>query len=205
MDSSIVFFGDSITASNRSEWMPLGDGYVSILADLFKSDKRLNHFKLINSGINGHTITDLLNRYVQDVIRHRPKGVVIKIGINDAYLDFHESSQGSDIHTYQEGLHRLVASIKEKLPHTKLILFTPYLIVDSQADEFYQKMTAYGKVMKSLGSQHGLPVLDIQAVFDMAVKSIPAEAWADDQIHPHHEGHDLIARAAFTFLQGHLP
>jgi len=204
MSAKIVFFGDSITAASRNDLRPLGEGYVSILADLFKSDSRLAHWEVINSGINGNTVKDLLNRYGQDVIAYRPDVVVINIGINDAYLDFIEPVDGGEIRMYQSGLQGLIRDLTQALSHSKLVLFTPYLIVNSRSDEFYQKMTTYGEAVKTLGAHQGIPVFDVQAVFDEAVKTTPAEAWADDQIHPHREGHDLIAKAAFDFLQRNL-
>jgi lysophospholipase L1-like esterase len=65
-------------------------------------------------------------------------------------------------------------------------------------------MNEYCEVVKSQGQKRTIPVLDVQSVFDTAVKQRPAREWAEDQIHPQHEGHSLIASAAFAFLKDQI-
>lgn len=204
MISKIVFFGDSITAANRNAHTPLGDGYVSILKDMFDSDKQLENIQFVNSGVNGHMVGDLLNRYQMDVIDHQPDAVVIKIGINDAYNQFISGNHEYSVQRYSSGLEKLVREIRAGLPRTQLFLLTPFLISDSKSEAFYRVMNEFCGVVKVLGNKFAIPVLDVQSVFDSAVKLKPASEWADDHIHPQHEGHALIAKALFTFLKGHL-
>ncbi|MBC8375698.1 MAG: hypothetical protein H8E26_06595 [FCB group bacterium] len=204
MISKIVFFGDSITAANRNLHNPLGDGYVSMLKDLFSFDTELDGIQFVNSGVNGHMVGDLLNRYQEDVLDHKPDAVVIKIGINDAYNDFISGGGSRHIRKNATGLDKLVQNLHTGLPMAQFFLFTPYLISDSKSETFYLRMSEYCDVVKSVAQKYTIPVLDIQSVFDIAVKQKPAREWADDQIHPHHEGHALIAKAAFTFLKRHI-
>ncbi|NQT62063.1 MAG: hypothetical protein HQ556_03805 [Candidatus Marinimicrobia bacterium] len=204
MISKIVFFGDSITAASRNLHNPLGDGYVSMLKDLFSFDADLGGIQFINSGVNGHMVGDLLNRYHADVLDHQPGAVVIKIGINDAYNDFISGGGSSHIRKYATGLDKLVQHLRTGLPMAQFFLFTPYLISDSKSEIFYLRMSEYCEVVKSLGNKYTIPVLDVQSVFDIAVKQKPALEWADDQIHPHYKGHALIAKAAFAFLKRHI-
>lgn len=204
MISKIVFFGDSITAANRSPIVPLGVGYVSILKDLFSANTDLKEVQFINSGVNGHIVGDLLGRFHVDVLAHQPDAVVIMIGINDAYNDFFVDSAGRQVQNYEIGLDKLINELQAGLPQVKFFLFTPYLISDSKSDVFYLKMEEYCEVVKKLGINHDIPVLDIQSVFDSAVEMKPAKEWADDQIHPFQEGHALIARAVYTFLEEHI-
>jgi len=204
MISKIVFFGDSITAANCNVQNLLGNGFVSILKDMFSSDIQLKNIQFVNSGVNGHIVQDLMKRYDLDVVNHQPDAVVIKIGINDAYNDFMAGNDNGQIKNYELGLQRLIGKLLKRLPHTQLFLFTPYLISDSKFEAFYLKMSEYCGVVKGLGEYFDIPVLDVQSIFDTAVKLKPAREWADDQIHPHRDGHAHIARAAFPFLKGHL-
>ncbi|MBT4035838.1 MAG: hypothetical protein HOB84_15770 [Candidatus Marinimicrobia bacterium] len=203
MISKIVFFGDSITAASRTILNPLGNGYVSILKELFLADSGLGRIQFVNSGVNGHMVGDLLNRYQADVMDHKPNAVVIKIGINDAYNDFIAGGDRKQIQNYATGLDKLIHNLQAGLPKAQFSLFTPYLISDSNSEIFYLRMSEYCDVVKSLGDKYSIPVLDLQSVFDTAVKQKPAREWAEDQIHPQHDGHALIARAAFTFLKEH--
>ncbi|MBT3253823.1 MAG: hypothetical protein HN995_08320 [Candidatus Marinimicrobia bacterium] len=204
MISKIVFFGDSITAAYRTVHNPLGDGYVSILKDLFSTNSDLGGIQFVNSGINGHMVGDLLKRYQADVLDHKPDAVVIKIGINDAYNDFISGGGGNHIRKYVTDLDRLIHILGTDLPLAQLFLFTPYLISDSSSEPFYLRMNEYCEVVKSQGQKRTIPVLDVQSVFDTAVKQRPAREWAEDQIHPQHEGHSLIASAAFAFLKDQI-
>ncbi|MBZ0290990.1 MAG: hypothetical protein K8L99_00335 [Anaerolineae bacterium] len=70
---NIVFFGDSLTAGN------FGVNYVNKLALLLPG----HHF--YNEGVNGDTSLNLYRRVDRDVIDRQPDGVVIMIGVNDAY------------------------------------------------------------------------------------------------------------------------
>ena len=204
MISKIVFFGDSITAASRNFHNDLGNGYVSILKNMFNSEKQLENIQFINSGVNGHMVGDLLRRYQEDVLDHHPDAVIIMIGINDAYNDFSTGNDGNEIQIYHAGLEKLINNLQAGLPQAQFFLFTPYLITDSNSDEFYLKMNEYCGVVKTLGGKYALPVFDVQSVFNTAVKFKPACEWADDQIHPHREGHALIAKASFTFLEALL-
>ncbi|NQV40842.1 MAG: SGNH/GDSL hydrolase family protein [Candidatus Marinimicrobia bacterium] len=205
MISKLLFFGDSITAGNRTAIHPLGDGYVSILKDLFAMEHYLEGITFVNSGVNGHMVGDLLNRYHTDVLDHQPDAVVIKIGINDAHDDFISGLANSDLHKYETGLKMLIQNLRTDLPRAQFFLLTPYLISDLKTEAFYVVMQEYCSVVKALGEKFEIPVLDIQEVFDSAVSIKPASEWADDQIHPHREGHALIANALFTLLENHLP
>ncbi len=68
----IVFFGDSLTQGT------LGVNYVDKVAALLRG----HHF--LNEGVNGDTSLNLYRRVEQDVIAHKPDGVLIMVGINDA-------------------------------------------------------------------------------------------------------------------------
>ncbi len=202
---TIVFFGDSITNGYSDIHPPLGTGYVSILQDMFYGNEHFKESMLINSGINGNTVEDLLQRYSQDVVAHQPDVVVTKIGINDAY-HYHMSGYEDEtrLQAYNSGLKQLLGLLHKDLPRVQLFLFTPYYISDLKTDNLYMTMDKYCRVVKKLGAIMNIPVLDIQAIFDQAIITKPAKEWAEDQIHPSIEGHTLIAEAACRFLQQYL-
>ena len=68
----IVFLGDSLTQGT------IGINYVDRVAQQLRG----HHF--INAGVNGDTTLNLFRRVEQDVIAHKPDGVLILVGINDA-------------------------------------------------------------------------------------------------------------------------
>jgi lysophospholipase L1-like esterase len=68
----LVFFGDSMTAGIY------GGSYVDEVA------KRLPGHEIINAGVGGNTVINLLRRVDDDVIDLEPDGVFVTIGGNDA-------------------------------------------------------------------------------------------------------------------------
>ena len=202
--SKIVFFGDSITAGNKSPNAPLGEGYVSVLAEMFHSDTKFENLQVINSGVNGHTVQDLLERYKEDVVAHVPDHIIIKIGINDAYNNYMNGQRAAPLGKYVRDYDQLIEKLKMTLPSTQIRLLTPYFICGSSDDRFYQLMSLYVHSVYAIGKKHGLRVLNVQEVFDKAVQFIPATSWAADRIHPDREGHELIAGYVYDFLEDSL-
>ena len=77
----LVCLGDSITAANRLfSQNGLGEGYVSMLPSL------LPDFQICNKGIDGFTISRVLQKVRQDCICLSPDFVTIQIGINNIGL-----------------------------------------------------------------------------------------------------------------------
>ncbi len=70
----IVFFGDSITDSgrDRNDVQSLGNGYVKILADKLRPIYPDTDIELINKGVSGDEVGDLLARVQSDVIALKP-------------------------------------------------------------------------------------------------------------------------------------
>ena len=68
----IVFLGDSLT------WGGYGGSYLDELVRL------LPEHSLINAGDGGNTVLNLLRRLDDDVLSHKPDGVFVMVGGNDA-------------------------------------------------------------------------------------------------------------------------
>ncbi|MCF7809297.1 MAG: hypothetical protein K9N38_12330 [Candidatus Marinimicrobia bacterium] len=198
--SKILFFGDSITAGNRSPDAPLGEGYVSVIAEMFQCDSNYEHMEVINSGINGHTVQDLLSRYEEDIVAQNPDHLLIKIGINDAYKNYMDGIRAYQLGNYVRDYDRLLSKLKVALPDTSIRLLTPYFICGSSDDGFYQLMSLYVHSVKALGAKHDLEVFNVQEIFDKAVQIMPSTSLAADRIHPQREGHELIAGYLYEFL-----
>lgn len=68
----LVFLGDSLT------WGGYGGNFVAEVAKL------LPQHEVINTGMGGDTVVNLLDRLDEDVLAHKPDGVFVMIGGNDA-------------------------------------------------------------------------------------------------------------------------
>ncbi|NQV29953.1 MAG: hypothetical protein HQ508_03605 [Candidatus Marinimicrobia bacterium] len=201
MISTMLFFGDSITAAGRTLQQPLGQGYVSQLAEFLAHDPLFCEAKVINSGINGNTVGDLLSRVDQDVVQHYPDIILIKIGINEAHNDFMSGIQLSELKRFEQDYKSLLNHLRTRLPQCQIILLTPFYISDTQKDGLYSRVAEYIQIVKSLGKANNFHVLDTQTIFDKAVVEKPARLWAEDGVHPVSEGHKLMAAEIYKQLK----
>ena len=105
----IVFFGDSITDCDRdkSDAASLGNGYVKVLADKLRPIYPDMDIELINKGVSGNEVCDLLARVQTDVIGLKPDAVVIMIGINNVIHQFKIGKQ-LDLVKFESDLNELL-------------------------------------------------------------------------------------------------
>ena len=92
-DDIVIFFGDSITESNKTkdEWAivsdAIGNGFVNMINSHYYLNTDLN-LRIINKGTSGDRTFDLIERIDQDVFSYKPNHVFIMIGINDIWRIF---------------------------------------------------------------------------------------------------------------------
>ena len=91
-NSSLLFIGDSITDCER-DWTGgkndgLGRGYVSMVDSELQNSWPPNPLRILNRGINGNCVTDLEDRWDDDVLAHNPDWLSVMIGINDVWQQY---------------------------------------------------------------------------------------------------------------------
>src|SRR5260221_14302653 len=75
--SRVVFFGDSLTEGTN------GASYLRLLAERVRAEQALAAVELVNAGVGGDTVVNLLRRMERAVVAQAPDGVVVFIGCND--------------------------------------------------------------------------------------------------------------------------
>ena len=102
----------------------MGSGYPCLI----HADLCLNRtdIEVLNCGISGNRVANLLARWKKDCIDLRPDVISILIGVNDVW---HEQShqEGVDAELFEETYRVLLRYTKRMLPETKLILLGAYL------------------------------------------------------------------------------
>jgi lysophospholipase L1-like esterase len=73
----VVFFGDSLTEGTH------GVSYLAVLRSMLAETPARADVRLINAGVGGDTVENLLRRVATDVTSHDPDWVVVLIGAND--------------------------------------------------------------------------------------------------------------------------
>lgn len=196
----ILFQGDSITDCLRGSYDSgafMGSGYPCLIQSDLCLDR--TDIEVLNCGISGNRVTNLLARWKKDCINLRPDVISILIGVNDVW---HEQShqEGVDAELFEETYRVLLRCTKRMLPETKLILLGAYLTHGTATDGtqwggFYKEVALRNALTRRLAAEFGAEFLDLQRLFDEACEKLPPEHWTQDGVHPTAAGHRLIANA----------
>ena len=196
----ILFQGDSITDCLRSSYDSgafVGSGYPCLI----QADLCLNRtdIEVLNCGISGNRVTNLLARWKKDCINLHPDVISILIGVNDVW---HELSQqeGVDAELFEETYRVLLRYTQRTLPEAKLILLGAFLTHGTatdgtQWDGFYKELALRNSITHRLAAEFGEEFLDFQKIFNEACEMLSPEHWTQDGVHPTAVGHRLIANA----------
>ena len=197
----ILFIGDSISDFDRAR--PVGEGlfnawgtsYVANVGATLACAYPELGLRVVNMGISGNQVRDLLARWQSDVLDLKPDWVSVLIGINDVWRQF-DCPQMPETHVspeeYRAGYEEL---IHPTLPLVKgMVLMTPYFMEPNRADPMRSRMDQYGQIVRELAQRHGLVFVDLQAGWDQLFQHMHPCNIAWDRIHPNQIGHMHIAR-----------
>ncbi|MDG2236049.1 MAG: SGNH/GDSL hydrolase family protein [Flavobacteriaceae bacterium] len=210
--SKVIFLGDSITQAAESEE---GEGtYKGFITSLKENIGQ--EMELINKGIGGNKVPDLLLRYKNDVLELKPNIVFIYIGINDVWHKYDWGS-GTDIDIYENGLRKIISEIKTT--GAKIILCTPTVIGENigefklvnnfkyieTTDIMNNDLDAFSDVVRNLSSEFNTELLDLRKKFKDYISKNNMENLSKgiltyDGVHLNNEGNKLIADEMIKFL-----
>ena len=196
--TKILFQGDSITDTGRSREkdFDMGCGYASLVT------AELNHsypgeYELLNRGISGNRIPDLVARMKCDMINLQPDVISILIGVNDVW---HEIDYKNGVRTelFEELYDILVQELKRELPDMRLIIMEPFVLkgcsTSENWEEFHAGVLAKAAAAKRVAERNHLEFISLQEKFDILSKDTPTDYWLGDGVHPTLAGHEMIAK-----------
>ena len=221
---TILFQGDSITDCSRyrsatekkqstvalfrdgklfKKITALGDGYPAMVSAELES-KFPGKYKYINRGVSGDRIPDVYTRIVKDIIKVKPDYMSLLVGVNDVWRNFDSEGTGTGSARFEKVYNILLEELREELPELKIIIMGPFLLHgsagDNQPDEpdrfenFSSGVAELASISKKLAEKYGCAYIDLQAMFDEAVKTIPVAELTGDGVHPTAKGHQLIKK-----------
>ena len=194
-----LFQGDSITDCGRGDYgnpYATGCGYPRLLeADLMAQD---GDCEVMNCGIGGNRVVDLLARWKRDCLNLEPDVITILIGVNDVWHEL-GNHDGVSVPLFEEVYRILLRQTFAALPQTRVILMGAYVMPGPATtpdwDVFSGEVAARREVTRKLAEEFGLTYVDLQQAFDEAQKKFPAQRWTGDGVHPTAAGHEVIAQA----------
>lgn len=198
MKQRIVLIGDSITWWGMSESDSIGTGYVRLLHDYLKVTYPNRDMDIINKGISGNRITDLAERWDNDVISYQPDFVSISIGINDVWrqVDSPDIEQVLP-HRFEEVLEHLLINTKQKT-NASIILMEPTVISEDIQGKGNMMLKPYVEIIHELGKKHNAVVVPTHQAFLSFLKYKKEFPLTIDGVHMNTTGNMLMAK---TWIQ----
>jgi acyl-CoA thioesterase-1 len=165
---AIVFLGDSITA---------GDGVPPEVTFSHRLGVALG-IAVRNAGISGDTTTGALRRLDGDVLVHRPRVVVVELGMNDE-VDYHRPARET-LGTLQ----RIARRLRQK-DIAVVLVYTPFGDFDH---------AVYREGFRDIARRERARL--VEDFYDGIVPALTV-----DGLHPTAEGHALLARRLEPILR----
>ena len=199
----IVFLGDSITDCdrNREDTKSLGNGFVKILANKLLPIYPDTDIELINKGISGNEVCDLLARVQRDVIDLQPDAAVIMIGVNNT---LHKFKYGKELNLkqFESDLTELLTRIKEA--GIVIIFLEPFLLPAPDKLRMRKLFNEELKIIDTVAPKLCDEFVAYDEMFNGLAESIPYTEYSADGVHPTHRGSRLIADQAIKAIRKHL-
>lgn len=202
----IVCIGDSITAAERNleDATDLGNGYAKMTSAKLKLLLLDTEVTVVNKGVIGSTVGDLLARVQTDVVDESPDVVILECGINDVRhaVDSGEEFKAMQFkYTYEE----LVRQIK--LTGAKLIILEPFVIKVSPDKLRYRRPLEDAlEAIEDVAYRVADSIVHLDEIFNGICDSDPVDAkkWSEDGIHPTHRASRHIANIVIAKIQNRL-
>jgi lysophospholipase L1-like esterase len=192
---TLLFIGDSITdVSRREDPQHLGYGYVRLLAEHLAAHEPRS--TVINRGISGNRVRDLVARFDEDCLDLNPDVVTIYIGVNDTWRAFDQDDPTS-ADAFEKDYRYLLDQLSGSRPSVPVILVIPFVAdVDEFKAGFHGDLDEKVARIRQLAREFGHETVDAERLLRdaYAVGHTPASI-AEDGVHPSIAGHRLLADA----------
>lgn len=199
---TIVFAGDSVTdmgstlpVGDSPLWDALGNGYVREIDSMLNAFYPEVHVRVVNSGVNGNTSTEMLERWQRDVLSFEPDYVSLLIGANDVWRQF-DSPSYTGQHVLPDETEKNIRTMIEMTVSKvkKMFIISPYYMEPLKDDPMRARMDEYGAICKRLADEYGCEYVDFQGMYDDYFKYRHSSSIAWDRVHPSRAGAMLMAR-----------
>ena len=200
--TKLLFFGDSLTDMGRDrrcepyKAAAYGSGFVFCVASILNQEEP-NKYQIINRGIGGNKVHSLYRRYKRDVIKHNPDVLTILIGVNDVWGKISlPPGFGTPINKFEEIYTKMILDIKEKLPHTRIILMEPFFLKGRANEKFFERFKEvrdYASRVKVIAEKTDCEFIPLQETFDELSKNGEPSNYLYDGVHTSPVGALIIA------------
>lgn len=202
----ILFIGDSITdCGRRSTARPLGDGYVRLFSDLVVIREPSKRITVVNKGVSGNRITDLKDRWADDVLRQQPDWLSVKIGINDVMSVLRGLPDAVTPELFLKTYDLVLAWTRAAAPTCRILLIDPFYISedtnpDSTRGQVLDLLPKYISAVHKMSTKYRTRRIETHAMFQRLIRNHEPDMFCPEPVHPNPTGHLAIAEAVYDAL-----
>lgn len=184
-DKKVVMVGDSIVYS-------------------WKFPNTINGYMLVNRGISGETTDALIGRFTNDVIKIKPRYVVILAGINDAATMYEADPNGVDLQ-----IQKIVSNIRLMADNAKVNGIVPIVCSVLPVNDKYRLpdqdinniVVQLDKELESMTKVEGMIYVDLwSSVVDQNTGMLKSD-YSNDGIHPNEKAYQQMWNLLVTLLK----
>lgn len=196
----IIFFGDSITELGGRP-----NGYVTLVRDSISAKYKDLDIEVINAGVGGNKINNLISRLDNDVLSKNPTAVVIYIGINDVW-HYDLGIGGTPKDKFEAGLKEVIGKMQNK--GIRVILCTPS-VVGERFDGLNKNdklLNEYSSISRGVAREMKIQLLDLRKIFigyeaKHNRKQLHEGILTVDAVHLNDTGNKLVAKEMLKALE----
>lgn len=197
----ILFIGDSITdiKFNRRMNRKLHGKKVYALQAAKQLQKHAKGLKFFYKGIASDRTYLVYDRLTKDCISLKPDIIIMLIGVNDAWEHYVPEQYPPLKRPMKEHMQEIYRRINTELDDVQILFLLPFMI-DAVEEKmpFHKTLNEYREILRTMAQENSAEIIDLQAEFDKAQKSIEPKKLATDGIHPTNLGHKIIADAVLN-------
>lgn len=197
-DSKVLFIGDSITDvrfNSRKQFSIKGKNIYALQLKK-RMKKHSNQIRVEIKGIASNRTYHLYDRLTTDCINLKPDVIVMLIGVNDAWENYVPDQYPPLLRPMEPHIREIYRRLKAELPDAQILYLMPFMI-DTVEEKlpFHKTLDEFRNILKDIAIENGASVIDMQAVFNEAQKTVEPKKLAVDGIHPTNLGHKVMADA----------
>ncbi len=178
----VIALGDSLTYGypfgKALSWVELASRELQI--------------SILNQGVNGNTLRELLRRTTIDVLDLKPEFCIVMGGTNDIYHGVGEKLLEANFSKICEIL---------KSNKVKPIVGLPAPIADKV---FEKNLARFRRWLKRFAKEKSFPIIDFYNAFIDSKKKRPIPSFYEDGVHPSSKGYEAMSKAAAKTLKALL-
>ena len=202
--TKLLFLGDSITDSHHLFINPpFGCGYVSLLSE--KLYKLGYDFEITNLGVDGFTVSRLLERCKSQYLPVNADITSILIGINDIGLMMNTNRTSEQQQQMMEIFLSNYEQLLCSLTQTQLILMEPFIFpYPVEYRNWIPLVRQMSEGIAALAARYHIPYIRLHDTLNQEGQQYGMDSVTIDGIHLTAQGHEILSEKLLHTLESYV-